>query len=71
MKYMKETPRLIVKFINADTEAVLFEINDRTWMNIGDVFTDWYVDAVMKTEMKDRKMPTNLMILVVGEYKLK
>jgi hypothetical protein len=70
MKYIKETPRLTVKFINADTEAVLFEINDRTWMNIGDVFTDWYCDAVMKTEMKDKKLPKNLMILVVGEYHL-
>jgi hypothetical protein len=71
MKYTKETPRLTVKFINADTEAVLFEINDRTWLNVGEIFSDYYVDAVMKTEMKDKKKPTNLMVLVVGEYELK
>ena len=34
MKYIKETPRLTVKFINADTEAVLFEINDRIWKQV-------------------------------------
>jgi hypothetical protein len=71
MKYAKETPRLTVKFINADTEKTLFEINDRTWLNIGEIFSDYYIDAVMKTEMKDKKMPTNLMVLAVGEYKLK
>ena len=71
MKYAKETPRLTVKFIDADTEKTLFEINDRTWLNIGEIFSDYYIDAVMKTEMKDKKMPTNLMVLAVGEYHLK
>ena len=71
MKYTKETPRLTVKFINADTEEVLFEINDRTWLNIGEILTDYYIDAIMKTEMKDKKKPINHMVLVVGEFKLK
>jgi len=70
MKYTKETPRLTVKFINSDTDDCLFEIKDRTWNNVGDTLSDYYVDAVMKTEMKDKKLPTNLMVLVVGEYKL-
>jgi hypothetical protein len=69
-KYLSNSPRLTVKFIDADTEALLFELKDRTWMNIGEVLTDWYVDAVMKTEMKDKKLPENLMILVIKEASL-
>ena len=66
-KYISESPRLTVKFIDADTENLLFETNDRTWINIGEVLTDYFIDAVMKTEMKNKKMPKNLMILIVKE----
>lgn len=71
MKYTKETPRLLVKFIDGDTDTVLFELNDRTWMNIGEILTDFAVDSIMKTEWKNKKIPKNLMILVVSEYSLK
>jgi len=71
MKYTKETPRLTVKFIDSDTETVLFELKDRTWMDVGDLLNDFGVDSIMNTEMKNKKMPVNLMVLVVGEFKLK
>lgn len=70
MKYSKSTPRLIVKFIDSDNDKVLFEIKDRTWMNVGEVLTDYGVDSIMKTEMKNKYMPKNLMVLVVSEYEL-
>lgn len=70
MRYSKKTPRLTVKFIDSDTEKTLFEVNDRTWMNIGDILNDGAVDSIMKNEWKNKKMPDNLMILVVGEYSL-
>ena len=70
MRYSKSTPRLNVKFIDSDTEKTLFEVKDRTWMNIGDILNDGAVDSIMKTECKNKKLPENLMILVVGEYSL-
>ena len=70
MRYTKTTPRLTVKFVNSDTNAVLFEVKDRTWMNIGEILTDAAIDSIMKTEWKNKKMPKNLIILVVGEFKL-
>lgn len=70
MRYTKQSPRLTVKFINADTDTVLFEINDRTWMNVGELLTDSAIDNIMKNEWKDKKLPENIMVLVVGEFQL-
>jgi len=70
MKYLKTTPRLTVKFIDNDTDKILFEIKDRTWMNIGQILSDIAIDNIMKNEFKNKKMPENLMVLVVGEYQL-
>ena len=70
MKYTKKNPRLIIKFINNDTDEILFEIKDRTWMNVGELLNNIAVDNIMKHEFKDN-YPKNLMVLVVAEYKLK
>jgi len=71
-KYKKETPRLSVQYVNADTEEVLFEINNRTWMNVGELLTDAYVNKIVERELSGAVIepPKNLMVLVVGEYKL-
>jgi adenylate kinase family enzyme len=66
MKYSKDTPRLTVKYINADTEETVFEINDRTWMNVGELLSDHYVNEIVKQHINNP--PKNLMVLVVGEY---
>jgi hypothetical protein len=72
MNYRKTTPRLSVKYIDANTEDVLFEVNDRNWMNVGELLTDHFVDSVVKKELDAVKTPypRNLMVLVVGEYSL-
>ena len=69
-KYIKDTPRLTVKFINADTEVTILELKDRTWINIGELLNDHSVDAVVKSEIRDKKLPENIMVLVVAEYTL-
>lgn len=70
VRYVKDTPRLTVKFINADTEAIILELKDRTWMNIGELLNDHSVDAIVKSEVKDKELPENIMVLVVAEYTL-
>lgn len=71
MRYAKTTPRLTVKFVDSDTNKILFEVKDRTWMTVGDLLTDAAIDSIMKNEWKNKKMPINLMVLVVGEFELK
>lgn len=71
MRYEKQTPRLTVKFVDSDTNKILFELKDRTWMNVGDLLNDGAVSSIMTNEWNNKKVPTNLMVLVVGEYELK
>lgn len=70
MKYTKQSPRLTVKFIDSDTDTILFEVNDRTWMNVGEILTDNAIDSIMKNEWKNKTLPNNIMVLVVGEFQL-
>ena len=55
--------------MDSDTNAVLFEIKDRSWMNVGDVLTDGAITSIMRTEYK-ADPPENLMVLVVAEFEL-
>ena len=70
IKYRKTSPRLTVQFIDSETEEILFEIKDRTWMNVGEILTDNAVDSIMKVEYKNKPFPQHLMVLVIGEYQL-
>jgi hypothetical protein len=72
MKYVKETPRISVKFINAETEQELFEIKDRSWMNVGEIFTDHITTSLVEQEFKNRKTkpPKKLLVLAIGEFDL-
>lgn len=70
MRYTKTTPRLTVKFVDSDTDEILFEVKDRTWMNIGEIMSDGAITSIMKNEWKKKDLPENLMVLVVGEFEL-
>ena len=70
MRYSKATSRLTVQFVNSDTEQILFEVKDRSWMNVGDILTDGAITSIMANEYKNKPLPQNLMVLVVGEFGL-
>lgn len=70
MRYTKQSPRLTVKFVDSDTDKILFEVKDRTWMNVGELLSDGAIDSIMKNEWKNKKLPQNIMVLVVGEFQL-
>lgn len=72
MKYVKESPRLTVKFIDANTEDELFEIKDRSWMNIGEIFSDHIATSLIERELKERKksLPKKILLLAVAELTL-
>jgi len=68
--YKKDAPRLTVKFIDANSEKIILELKDRTWLTIGELLTDYTVDSIVKSELKDKKLPKNIMVLVVAEFTL-
>ena len=70
-KYIKENPRINIQFIDSNTEEVLFEINDRNWLNVGEIFPASTVNGIVHRELKNRKnLPKNIMVIAVGEYSL-
>ena len=68
--YKKDSPRLTVKFIDADTEKTILELKDRTWLTIGELLNDHTVDSIVKNEIKNNEIPENIMVLVVAEFTL-
>lgn len=66
-KYIKDSPRLTVQYINADNDDIIFEVKNRNWMNVGELLADHYVTEVLSQNVKE-ELPENLMVLVVGEY---
>ena len=68
MLYIKDNPRLKVQFYNANTDELLFEIHDRTWMNIGELLTSHFVSKLMTNELKGKVLPENLLVIVASEY---
>jgi hypothetical protein len=69
-KYVKETARIPLKFINGDTEDVIFEIKDRNHINIGEMFTAFAVSSVITHEYKGKRLPKKLLLIAVSEYTL-
>lgn len=68
MKYKKIKPRIDIKFIDSITDEELVTINNRNWMNVGEIFVDGCVDQIMKTEIKN--LPDTILVIAVSEYKL-
>jgi len=69
-KYVKETPRITVKFIDALTEETILEVPDRSWMNVGEIMTDTYADSIIKSKLEGKKLPKKVLILTVCELNL-
>jgi len=68
-KYQKTQPRLSVKFLDGnDTSKVLFEVNDRDHMNVGEMFSDTYVTALVNQSIKKQNLPDNVLVLVTSEF---
>ena len=56
-RYIKDTPRLTVKFFDGDSEEKLFEISNRTWMDVGEMFTDHNVTELIRQTIQDENLP--------------
>jgi len=69
-KYIKETSRIPLKFINASTEEVIFEIKDRNHLNIGEMFPSYAVSSIMEHEYKGKRLPKKILLIAISEYTL-
>lgn len=67
-KYIKETPRIVVKFIDNETDETLFEIKDRNIMNVGEIFSSYVANSIIQNELKNTKLPRSVLVIAVGEF---
>lgn len=65
--YAKETPRLTVKVVNGETNEILFEIPNRTCLDIGDFLSDTYISTMIKNKGYDVE-PEIVRVLVIGDF---
>ena len=70
VRYIKNTPRLTVKFLDGnDTSKILFEVNNRDHINVGEMFSDTYVSALIEQTIDEQNLPDNVLVLVTGQYR--
>jgi len=72
MNYRKNSPRITVKFIDSNTEKLLFELTDRTWLTVGEIFSDRITSELITSELKriNKSLPKNVTVIAVGEFEL-
>jgi hypothetical protein len=72
MGYKSDTPRINVKFINSVTEEELFEIKNKSWMDVGQVFCNHIASSLIETDRNEKKkpLPKKVMVLAVIELTL-
>lgn len=68
--YIKDIPRLSVKFLDGDdTSKVLFEVNNRNHLDVGEMFSDTYVTALINQSIAEQNLPDNVLVLVTGQFR--
>jgi hypothetical protein len=67
-KYINKTSRLSVKFFNADTNEQLFEISNRNWMDVGEMFAAHNVSELINQTIEEQNLPDTVIVLTSGEY---
>ena len=70
-RYLKTSHRLDVKYINGSTNELLFEVKNRSWMDVGEFFTDEYVNQIIKQTLNTDLLPEDVVILVAANFKLR
>lgn len=69
-RYIKDSPRLTVKFLDGDdTSKLLFEVNNRDHLNVGEMFSDTYVTALIEQTIDQQNLPDNVLVLVTGQLR--
>lgn len=70
VNYIKNVPRLTVKFLDGDdTSKVLFEVNNRDHMNVGEMFSDTYVTSLINQTIDEENLPDNVLVLVTANFR--
>ena len=62
-KYVKETSRIPVKYIDFSNEEEILEVPDRNQLNIGELFSDGIATQLIQAKLKNKKLPKKIWII--------
>lgn len=69
--YKKETSRINITYLDGETKKKLFEIKDRDWMNMGEIFADHHASDIISRAFPKGDCPKNIIIMAsVVLYKI-
>lgn len=60
--------RINLKFIDGDTNELLFEVKDKSWMEVGQFMTNQYVTDVLRNSLGMDEAPDNLVVMTVAYF---
>lgn len=69
-RYKKVSSRIPVKYVDANTEDIIFEVPNRNWTNIGELMADVNVNDLIMRELAGKKLPNKIIVLAVAEFEL-
>lgn len=69
MKYVKSdgSPRLTIQFLD-EKNQLLFEVKNRTWMDVGEVYTEKYMNNIIETTLPNSVRPEVVRLLLLADY---
>lgn len=68
--YKKESHRIDIKILNADTNELISTIKNKSWMDVGEFLSDHNVDMLVKLVKEEHELPDNIIVLIAPIYQL-
>lgn len=72
MERYKKEGGIRIEVVNPENDDILFEITNRNWSNLGEVFNDHHFSTICNYEMQKLSYkPKKIMLVAVAEFELK
>lgn len=68
-KYVKDNPRIETQFVDGKEEEILFEINNRTHMNVGEIHSEYFTTTLTIKEVDEDELPDELLVISISRFK--
>lgn len=69
-KYKKDSPNLVVEVSDSESGETLFSIQNKNTMNISEMFSDAYVDSIIKKQYEGKVLPKSITVMAYSNYDL-
>lgn len=68
-KYVKSNPRIETQFVDGAEEEILFEVNTRTHIDVGELHSNYIASQLTIKELEDDELPDELLVISISRFK--